>query len=72
MSDLLFLMSSRYGEFVLPGTIPFHTFVEIGDFASAHPLLHQAKPLLLESLDRAYARDCTGSTLFPAICLELR
>jgi hypothetical protein len=52
----------------LPGAIPFEMFVAIGDFASAHPLLHQAKALLLDSLNRAYARDCRGCTPDPASC----
>lgn len=61
-------MPVRYGEFILPGAIPFEMFVAIGDFASAHPLLHQAKALLLDSLNRAYARDCRGCTPDPASC----
>jgi hypothetical protein len=67
LSELFYLVIlDRYGDFMLPGTISFHTYIEFCDFVSAHPLLSPSKSLFSESLERAYARDCNGSTLCPS------
>ena len=58
--SLFIFTSHSYGEYILPCTIPLQTCAQIAAFASEHPLLCDAAPSLLKSLDRAYARNAAG------------
>lgn len=55
--------SHSYGEYILPSTISLQTCAQIAAFASEHPLLCDAAPSLLKSLDRAYARNAAGPSM---------
>jgi hypothetical protein len=63
--------SHSYGEYILPGTIPLQTCAQIAAFASEHPLLHDAAPSLLKSLDRAYARNAAGPSTSTTFILHI-